>query len=481
MRGGLPALALAAALAAPGATAGSASRYTVTIPSPNPALVRVRIELAQPVPAPATLVVPRAVPMGYGDVHYDRFVVDLRAFDGNGRSIESKRDSAMGVASAPRFIVGRDGERFAALEYDVDLGRMEREVRGAGDASLARPGFVGILGYTVFGFLQGIDGPIDLEVRAPDGWPVFLTLAPAVDRRGTVLATAPDFYALADSQILAGPALRLTRVASAVPLYVASFDEGGSVDDALARLGDEALRAVVEYFGKAPFDSYTIYEARVKPIPGDRDYDMGMEHLASMTSTRSLGEAPLETNRRRYFIAHHIAHAWIPKRCYGEGYFPFEWEFSPLIDTIWFSEGFAQYAAADALARPLPPKEGDALRERLVERRFRQTLREAPPSISRLSLADLSRIASSRYSDDFRLGMSAFARGGLMAAEVDAAIRKESGGRKDLRDALRGLVEWSRRERRAFSSDEIPGLIAQSTGIDVRAIFDRWKGAVPAF
>jgi hypothetical protein len=68
--------------------------------------------------------------------------------------------------------------------------------------------------------------------------------------------------------------------------------------------------------------------------------------------------------RRKLFnYAHHMAHSWIPKRAYGEGYIPFLWEMPPVIDTIWFNEGFGRYAAIAALADGMPGQEGREFRQ----------------------------------------------------------------------------------------------------------------------
>lgn len=418
--------------------------------------------------------------MGYGEEPYDRFYRNVRALDGTGRSTDVRRDSAMGVA-APRFLLGDAEGTVSTVEYDVDLAAMERKVLQASDTSIARPGFAGLLGYSIFGFLEGReDDPIDLQVTAPKSWPVFLTLAPGASQAGSGQATAENFYALADSQILAGPELRTQRIDSAAPLYVAAYAENAAKDDSRPRIADAAMRAVVDYFGQAPFATYTVVEWRLRPVSADHAYDVGMEHLGSMTAVESVSAAPWEDARRRLFYAHHMAHAWIPKRAYGEGYFPFQWEWAPLIDTIWFSEGFVQYAAIDALARQMDAKTGADYRNRTVEQRFRATLREAPAAIAALSLTDLSRIASSRYSADFRFGMNVFARGGLMASDMDALIREKTGGVKSLREGLRGVVAWSAREKRAFRVDELWPIFREATGVDVKPIYDRWRGPQPS-
>ena len=167
----------------------------------------------------------------------------------------------------------------------------------------------------------------------------------------------------------------------------------------------------------------------------------------------------------------------MPKRVYGEGYFPFQWEVAPVLDSIWFAEGFGQYAAIMALAAGMP--DPAAYRERLLNRRFRSNLSSAPRFLRRLPLVDLSRVASTRYSEDFRTGRLVFSRGGLMAAAVDERIQSDTKGAKSLRDALRFMVAWSAREQRGFRTNELAGLIQQATGVDARAVIEQWLRPLP--
>jgi len=169
-----------------------------------------------------------------------------------------------------------------------------------------------------------------------------------------------------------------------------------------------------------------------------------------------------------------MAHAWIPKRAAAEGYFPWSWEVSPVLDSIWFSEGWGQYAAAAALAEE--GGRGDAYRAELVRRRFRESLEEAPRFLNEMPLIQVSRIASTRYSSDFRTGRNVFSRGGLMAYEIDEAIRAGTKGQKNLRDLLRRLMEEGR--GKPLDLDRLPELCRAVTGVDVDPIYRRWLGPV---
>jgi predicted metalloprotease with PDZ domain len=426
-----------------------------------------------------TLVMPRAIPMGYGEQPYDKFVRNVRAVGASGDLFKVEREEGSRWRLEPPPVPGAVLER---VEYEVDVAAMEREILSAADASKVRPGYVGLLGYSVFGYLEGRETQaVKLEVAAKDDWPVFLTLEPQFPAAlGKASGLADDFYALADSQILLGPRFILHKSeAGAIPLYVAIYGEGAADPGRITAEAEATLERMMDYFGGAVFPFYTVHMELLKPVSERHRYGFSMEHLTS--STFFLGheaglraDSPVaEASRVRYNFAHHFAHAWIPKRAYGEGYFPHLWETALVLDTIWFSEGFAQYAALDALA-DAEGNDAAVYRARLVQRRFRSTLTEVPPFLLRLPLVEVSRIASTRYAEDFRTGRTAFSRGGLMAAEMDERMRSESGGQKRLRDALRFLVKWSLREKRGFRIEELPEIFSEATGVETRDILEKW-------
>jgi predicted metalloprotease with PDZ domain len=363
---------------------------------------------------------------------------------------------------------------------------MERDVHAASDASRIRDGYLGALGYSVLAYVDGFESPpARLRIEGPAGWPVFSTLAPRWPLQAApVDATATDFYALADGQIVMGPRADVRRLtASPVPLYLATYAEGPVDLDRLGRLAATAFDRVRTYFGSVPFAHYTVHQELLQPLSPAHEYGMSMEHLDSSTYylLASAGitaqSTPQDDARVLYNFAHHMAHAWVPKRVAGTGYFPFQWELAPVLDSIWFAEGFGQYAAIVAVAAGTP--DPAAFREQMLARRFRANLESAPPFLRRLPLVELSRVASTRYAEDFRTGRLVFSRGGLMAAALDDRLLQRTQGQKSLRDALRYLVEWSARARRGFAVDELAGLIQEATGVDTRDIIDTWLRPLP--
>jgi len=468
-------VAVSAAVPAGAADAQPASpavAYTVRYDRPGDDHVTVEMTPAGGVPEARALVMPRAIPMGYGEQRYDAFVSDVTAVDAGGRRAAAEREEG------PRW---RLPAGTARIHYRVDLRRLEREVRAASDQSRVRDGYLAALGYSVFAFVDGFETrPATLRVEGPDGWPVFSTLAPAAPAvAGAVAARADDYYALADGQIVMGPRAVIRRLTDRpAPLYLAAYSEGPVDLDRVGRLAVTAYQRVADYFGMVPFPHYTMHQELLTPLTPRHEYGMSMEHLSSSTYylAASAGITAASTAdddaRVLYNFAHHIAHAWVPKRSYGHGYFPFQWELAPVLDSIWFAEGFGQYAAIVAVGAGTADPAG--FREGMLQRRFRANVATAPPFLKRLSLVELSRVASTRYAEDFRTGRLVFSRGGLMAAAIDERIRAESQGAKSLRDAFRYLVAWTARERRAFGTDELPGLIREATGVDVGAVVAEW-------
>jgi predicted metalloprotease with PDZ domain len=415
---------------------------------------------------------PRAIPMGYGEQRYDAFVSDVRAFGGGDRPLEAERQEG------PRWQLPAATSR---VTYRVNLRQMEQAVLSASDSSRVRDGYLGALGYSVFAYVDGHESRrARLHAEGPSGWPVFSTLAPRWPvTPAAVDASAADFYALADSQIVMGPRAEIRRLTEQpAPLYLAAYAEGDVDLDRLSRLATTAYTRVAEYFGTVPFTYYTMHQELLRPLSAQHAYGMSMEHLDSSTYylAASAGltskSTPDDDARVLYNFAHHVSHSWVPKRAYGTGYFPFQWEIAPVLDSIWFAEGFGQYAAIVAVAAGMP--DPAAYRKGMLARRFQANIDSAPAFLKRLPLVELSRVASTRYSEDFRTGRLVFSRGGLMAAAIDDRIQTQTKGAKSLRDGLRYLVAWTARERRAFTVDELGGLIQTGTGVEVRDLIAEW-------
>jgi predicted metalloprotease with PDZ domain len=147
---------------------------------------------------------------------------------------------------------------------------------------------------------------------------------------------------------------------------------------------------------------------------------------------------------------------------------------TPVMDTIWFNEGFGRYAAIAAVAAGMPVADGAAFRRAQLST-LNGIVEGAPRFIRRMPLEILSREASFLYSADFRTGRNVFARGALMAAQMDDRISAQTHGRKALRDALRWLLNWSAEHHQPFQSEDLPKYFKAATGVDVTDIYHHWQ------
>jgi predicted metalloprotease with PDZ domain len=437
--------------------------------------VSLQITPETPLASPVTLIIPRSYPGGYSFVRYDDFVEQVHAFSPDGKSLDCGKDP-----DGPRWAIGAKGQNVARIEYRVDIKKMDDQIRDSVESSKLRDGYLMILGYSVFGYIDGLEkNPVALEAIGPRDWPVLSTLDPQPGtQKENTKAKAANFDTLADSQVAMGPSLQFRRLAGKINLIVASYSEVEEDLDAESKMAREALDRVQEYFGDIPFPTYTALLEFLKPQEG-HSYGFSQEHDSSGTfslSVESATNAQSSANHRSsatFNYAHHMAHCWIPKRVWGAGYRPYNWELTPIIETIWFNEGFGRYAAMQALVLGMTQQEGKALRERSINR-TRGVLDSAPDFIKRMPLPRLSQEASFLYGDDFRMGMNIFSRGFLIAAEMDDRIQSQTGGQKSMRDAYRALLTWSAQNQRAFQVDELTRIISESTGVNVEDIMARW-------
>lgn len=441
----------------------------------NDPQVTLRITPEGPLPAPVTLVIPRTYPGGYSFVRYDDFLEDVHAFTPTSKSIDCKKDE-----DGPRWTLGQSGESVSRIEYVVNVGKMEDRIRDSVESSKIRKNYAGLLGYSVFGYIDGLEqSPVILHVSGPSDWPVLTTLDPLGEvPRGAAEAKAPNYDVLADSQIVMGPGLQFRKLDGRIRLVIAVYSEGEEDVDTEAKLARQALDRVQEYFGDTPFSTYTALVEILQPKEG-HTYNFSQEHDTSGTFSLSIDNATTANSPARrqnsalFNYAHHMAHSWVPKRVWGIGYRPFNWELTPVIETIWFNEGFGRYASLQAIAAGMPEDQRKAMRQRWTTR-MRGILDDAPAFIKRMPLPVLSEEASFLYAADFRTGMNVFARGVLMAAEIDDRIQTQTQGKKSLRDGFRALLAWSAQNQRAFQVEEMAAILTQSTGVDIHDIVERW-------
>jgi len=172
---------------------------------------------------------------------------------------------------------------------------------------------------------------------------------------------------------------------------------------------------------------------------------------------------PADVTRTMPTYLHHMSHAFIPLRCYGDNYLPHVMEIPPIMNNIWFNEGFMWFVAFDEL------------KMETMKTNFYNNVYKTSPIIKKMSLQQLSQLASTLYGTDFRIGRSVFSRGALMATEMNNYLKEQSQGKKSMKDVLRWLYNWSKENKRPYTMEEFPILINKACGIDLNGIYKKWQ------
>jgi predicted metalloprotease with PDZ domain len=444
--------------------------YTLRYRDSTSPFISVRIEAGKALKAPVQFIMPRSVPGAYSILTYDMYIDKVNAINMQGKHIPMERHAS----GAPRWAAPVEEAGIMAVEYRVNIDRMERD-NAPSDASLIRPGFAGILNYSVFGWIEGLDSQaLACRVETFADWPVFSTNMPVQDPAyGSFQFQVNDYPALADGQIFMGPRIQLKSFPGKVPLYVVSYAQtiNEYLDD-YGSIGMECMAILDTFYGALPFPHYTLVLSKALQPDNRVAPPFAMEHLNSgtfMGDTTGLQTGPMMPVTRRRTLSnflHHMAHAYIPLRCYSDHYRPRPLELPPLVETIWLNEGSGWFILHDILKSPA------------YLQRFRSSVYETAAEIRALSMTELSGLASTMYSLDFRTGQAAFSRGALMFIEMDAHIRLKTSGQKSMRDVFRYLWQQSRRQTLPFSRDQLPELMSEGSGVDLSSIYQKWMGRI---
>ena len=443
-------------------------RYTLNYTDSTKSKVSVTIQPSKALSTPVEFVMPRSIPGSYSILKYDLYIEDLQASGINGGTyffIKNQND-------APRWSCKDSGILIRSISYEVNIDKMERQLFSAADASIIRKGFAGLLNYSVFGWIDGTElEPVLCSIKTFTQWPIFSTLVPASNiKDGDLQFNADNYYALADGQTFMGPSFQVKEFKALVPLFVVSYSEVTKeyLDD-YGWQEAKSMEILKDYFGGFPFKHYSLILRSAIPAIAGKQSSMAMEHLASSTffgDTSFVSTSPLTEEERLQTIPtylHHMSHAFIPLHCYGDAYRPYVMEIPPIINNIWFNEGFMWYIVYDALKI-----------ERMI-RLFQNNVYNTSPIIKKMSLQQLSQTASMQYGDDFRLGRAVYSRGALMAKEINDYVIKKTSGGKSIKDIYRYLYLWSIKNERPFTLEEFPGMLKAATGVDISAIYDKWQ------
>lgn len=401
-------------------------------------------------------------PGAYDLVNFGGWVSDFSAVDGKGRKLEIKR-----VDTATVRIVGAPGD--FKISYRVhDIEHLDQSPWfGLTDIE---PGYVFANTVALFGYPDGFkDVPHSVRYIPPKKWRVSVALDPIDSAQN--LYRASDYDELVDAPLQMGDYQRVDFSVNGIPHIVTIIAPQKLTTEQLAdvrRVADTVVRTVSGFFGDMPYKRYVF---QLFLVSLTTDYSFGaLEHRNSSSYRMPFTSAINGASGLAGVFAHEYWHLWSPKRIHVHQLGPFDYQNPLRTKSIWFAEGLTEYYAQVLLVRAGIGSD-DGGNWTYLQGVFDGTYGK-PQS---RSMADLSMHSGEIPMAQF---IAFYSKGPVVGLLLDAAIRKQTGYRKSLDDAMRFLNEKYGRTGRSFGDDEIIDIMEEATGTNLKPFYTSYIDGV---
>jgi len=447
-------LALVISLAASAAHAAQPLRYTVSAPHPANHFMGVELEVPADYGCP-DLAFSLWTPGGYTLHPHAAGVLDLRAASPAGAPLPAAKNGLNGwhVKCAP-------GGGYT-VRYRVHALAPKTPYSAHVDDHLLFANTVVVLPYLP----DHQDAPAILEIDPPDGWHAICSLDPS----GNGAWSAPDWDALADAVLAAGPDLTTRSFTLEGTTFTIAFSSRPSTDldlDAVVEAHRKLAGAASRTFGGLPFDRYLFfYKAGPKGSHG------GLEHSFStaMGISRSAVSTTAAFRKTLGLPAHELVHAWNVKRARPHGLRPYDYAHEQLTDLLWVAEGWTSYYGPLLLERA-----GLRTRAQLYATLSdRLRYHRNNPGNRFWSLVDYSRDSWLDSSIPFLSFRSYYVKGSLSGLDLDLRLRSAPGGRHTLDELMHTLLTDPGLMREGYTMVDLRRLASRLAGRDMAPWFER--------
>lgn len=452
-----------------GLSAQEPLRYTVRFPQPHTHYLEVTAQAPAGTPE-IELYMAVWTPGSYLVREYSRFVEDFRARDAQGRALRWEK------TRKNRWKVYAGGAPTVEVSYRVYA--REMSVQG----NWVDAGFAMLNGAPTFITLVG-GGKRRHEVRLelPAAWKKSIS--------GMKEGPAPhswiagDFDELVDCPIYAGNAAIHEFTVAGKKHYLVNEGEGPWWDGpASARDVAKIVEAYARMFGGLPYEKYVFFNL----LTGAGG---GLEHANSTwmnTSRWSYGNtqeapaaapdpsAPRVRRPTRLgwlgLVSHEYFHLWNVKRLRPVELGPFDYENENYTRSLWLAEGVTSYYGPLALARAKL-----STREQLLQA-MSQAIGQLQATPGRL-VTPVEQASFDAWIGLYRptenssnVTISYYTKGQVIGLLLDAKIRKLSGGRRSLDDAMR-LAYQRYGGARGYTPQEFRAVCGEVAGADLSEWF----------
>jgi predicted metalloprotease with PDZ domain len=429
--------------------------YTVSMENPNNHYYHVSLTYSGLKEKSVELKLPVWTPGYYMIMDYARYVIEFKASDGSGRSLEWEK------TSKNRWKI--DTEKTAVLNINYDVFAFRTSVA---DSFLDDGrGFISPTG--VFMYPAGHkDHPITVTIIPFEKFTAVSTgLDQVPGKQNTFYAS--DFDVLYDCPILAGTQEILTFETGGIPYTIAAENLGKIDRSKLTADLKKIVETSTSIIGEVPYRHYTF-------IMMNRGMG-GLEHTNSMAvfTNRMDFNSPDISDGYLSFLAHEFFHLYNVKTIRPVALGPFDYDKENYTNMLWLSEGGTVYYEDLILNRA-----GFYSREEMFrELKSSITNYENIPGHLFQSVAQSSydswMLFFNRSENAANTTISYYDKGCAIAMLLDLKIRYESGSKKSLDDVMRTLYKvYYKEKKRGFTEKEFRDVCEKAAGTSLSEIFD---------
>ncbi len=405
------------------------------------------------------LAMARWTPGSYKVRDYEKHVDDdVKAYDEKGEPL------AITKTGISQWRVETNGAAQVTVRYRV-YSHSELSVR----TNWIEPAFALLNGASTFMTLAGEthERRHDVTIEAPTYAAGPVSALPN-DPRHPARFSAASFDALVDSPIAIGAESRREIVLDGVTYVVATHgaDDVWDVDKAVAAL-TQALKQVHAFWGRPPFDRY-VFMNLLAEARGGLEHKDSTVLMHSRWSTRDRGDFLNWVS----LAVHELFHAWNVKRLRPLELGPFDYMRENVTASLWVAEGITSYYDKLLVRRSgvSTPQEYLGYVSRAI------AAIQGQPGRKVQTLAQSSHDAWTNYyqpdENSPNVTVSYYEKGALVAALLDAEIRKVSGDTKSLDDVMRAAFARYSGEK-GYTPAQFEALISEVAGHDMSAWLHR--------